>query len=140
RRASPPPAAGEASRRPGARRSRRLQRPPGAARRGSGLLVRPVPLGLSLHPLETLVVVGELLHDRECELARGAPIVRCPVRLRVVRAVLELDVHACPELLEVEPVPVDADRIPYALGFLGRCPVALGHLQSPMSWPILRLP
>jgi hypothetical protein len=37
-----------------------------------------------------------------------------------VGAVLELDVHPGPELFEVEPAPVDSDRVADGVRFLGR--------------------
>jgi hypothetical protein len=42
--------------------------------------------------------------------------------------VLELDVHAGPELVEVEACPVDADRVSDSLGFFGGRPSLLGHV------------
>jgi hypothetical protein len=44
-----------------------------------------------------------------------------------VSTVLELDVHAVPELVEVEAVPVDTDRVSDALCLLGRRSASLGH-------------
>jgi len=42
--------------------------------------------------------------------------------------VLELDVHAGPELVEVEACPVDANRVSDSLGFFGARPSLLGHV------------
>jgi len=42
--------------------------------------------------------------------------------------VLELDVHAGPELVEVEARPVDADRVADSLGFFGGCPPLLRNV------------
>src|SRR5205809_7246948 len=86
----------------------------------SVLSLGPVALGLLLHPLEALVVVGELLHERERDLAGDDRVVAGHVGLRVVGAVLELDVHAGPELREVESAPVDPDRVTDALGPFAR--------------------
>ena len=84
------------------------------------LSLGPVALGLLLHSLEALVVVGELFHVRERDLAGGDRVVVGDVRLRVVGAVLELDVHAGAELLEVEAAPVDADLVADAPRLLAR--------------------
>jgi hypothetical protein len=51
------------------------------------------------------------------------------VRLRIVAAVLELDVHSRPELLEVEPAPVDSDLVAYAPRFLDRCSTSLTRVS-----------
>src|SRR5262249_27673799 len=98
----------------------------------SGLL-RPRTLGFALHPLEPLVVVGELLHVRRRDLAGDDRIVAGDVRLRVVGPVLELDVHAGPKLLEVEARPVDADLVADSLRLFGRRAPLLGHLVSPLT-------
>jgi hypothetical protein len=73
----------------------------------------PFSLGLRLvlHSFAAVVVVRELLHMRERDLASDDRIVASDVRLRIVAGVLELDVHPLAELLEVEAVPVDADRV-----------------------------
>ena len=44
------------------------------------------------------------------------------VRLRIVGAVLELDVHPEAKLLEVETAPVDSDLLADAPGLLARGP------------------
>src|SRR5215472_13080310 len=87
----------------------------------------PLALGLGLHLLEPLVVVRELLHVRERDLPRDDRIVVGHVGLRVVAAVLELDVHARAELLEIEAVPVDADRVADLARLLGGGSALLGH-------------
>src|SRR2546430_1914330 len=97
----------------------------------SVLSLGPVALGLLLHSLEALVVVGELFHVRERDLAGGDRVVVGDVRLRVVGAVLELDVHAGAELLEVEAAPVDADRVADAPGLLARGSPGLSHVNPP---------
>ena len=61
-------------------------------------------------------------------LARDDRVVSGDVGLRIVRAVLELHVHPGPELLEVEALPVDADRVADALRLFGRRPSLLRHL------------
>src|SRR5919204_55569 len=76
-----------------------------------GVLGGPLALGFGFHPLEPLVVVGEFLHVRQRDLAGEDRIVVGDVGLRVVAAVLELDVHTGAELLEIEAAPVDADRV-----------------------------
>ena len=68
----------------------------------------------------------------ERDLARDDRIVVSHVRLWIVRAVLELDVHAGPELLEVEAAPVDPDRVTDATGLLARGAACLGHPAPPL--------
>ena len=88
-----------------------------AERRGRlGAFVRPVSFGFLLHPLEPFVVVGELLHVREGDLAGDDRIVAGDVCLRIVAAVLEFNVHAGAKLLEVEATPIDTDRVADAPG------------------------
>jgi hypothetical protein len=74
-------------------------------------LLGPIALGFPFHPPEALVVVGELLHVRERDLAGEDRVVSGDVRLRVVRTMFELNIHAGAELLEVVAAPVDADRV-----------------------------
>ena len=74
-------------------------------------LFGPLTLGLAFHPLEPLVVVRELLHVRERDLAGDNRVILSNVGLPVVSSVLELDVHAGPELFKVEARRVHADRI-----------------------------
>src|SRR6185436_574353 len=100
----------------------------------SSLLGGPFAFRFLFHLLETFVVVRKLLHVRQCNLAGDDRVVSGDVRLRVVSAVLELDVHAVPELLEVEAVPVDTDRVSDASCLLSRRSASLGHdLSSPGS-------
>src|SRR5919201_1166361 len=92
-----------------------------------GVLGGPLALGFGFHPLEPLVVVGEFLHVRQRDLAGEDRIVVGDVGLRVVAAVLELDVHTGAELLEIEAAPVDADRVADAPRLLERSCALLGH-------------
>src|ERR1035441_4496290 len=75
-----------------------------------------VRLRLGFHLRKARVVVRELVEVRPRDLRRHGDIVIGHIRLRITRAVLELDVHPLPELLEIErrSVPVDAD--PFARG------------------------
>src|SRR5215471_4556724 len=99
------------------------------SRRRLFLPLGPVPLGVSLHPLETCVVVGELLQVCERDLPRDDRIVVGDIRLRVMRPVLELDVHPRSELLELEARPVVADP----LRLFACRPPGLGHVAPPRS-------
>jgi hypothetical protein len=50
-----------------------------------------------------------------------------------VAAVLELDVHAGPELLEIETAPVDTDRVTDPPGLVaGRSPLLI-HVLAPAA-------
>src|SRR5262249_35181476 len=80
-----------------------------------------------LHPLEPFVIVRELLHVRKRDLAGEDRVVMRDVGLRVVGAVLEFDVHAGAELVDVEAIPVDADRVADARCLLCRRSPWLGH-------------
>jgi hypothetical protein len=64
---------------------------------------------------------------RERDLAGEDRIVVGHIGLRVVATVLELDVHAGAEELDVEQLPVDADLVADAPGFLERRLVLCGH-------------
>src|SRR5262249_45620960 len=77
-------------------------------------------LGLLLHPLEPVVVVRELVQMRERDLAGDERVVVRDVGEQVVEAVLELDVHAAPELIDVERRrrPVDPDLLPDGPGLV----------------------
>src|SRR6266516_2311048 len=68
-------------------------------------------LGLFLHPLEPGVVVGEFVQVGERDLARHDRIVISHVRSRIMETMLQFDIHAFPELLEIEGrrVPIDPD-------------------------------
>src|SRR5262245_47950457 len=103
------------------------------SRRGLFLPLGPVPLGVSLHLLEPRVVVGELLQVCERDLPRDDRIVVGDIRLRVMRPVLELDVHPRSELLELEARPVDADRVADPLRLFACRPPGLGHVAPPRS-------
>ena len=52
------------------------------------------------------------------------------IGLRIVGAMLVLDVHAVAELLEVEAAPIDPDLVAYPPGFLARRSSRLGHLAA----------
>jgi len=58
---------------------------------------------------------------RPGDLRRHGDVVIGHIGLRVTRAVLELDVHPLPELLEIErrSVPVDAERLARGAGLIG---------------------
>src|SRR6266516_7604411 len=77
----------------------------------SRLLRGPVARSFLFHALEALVIVGELLHMRERDLSGQDRVVAGHVRLRIVGAVLELDVHPKAERLEVEVSPLDSDLV-----------------------------
>src|SRR5262245_22264020 len=85
-----------------------------------GLLRGPEALRLALHRFQAGVVVRELLRVGERDLAGHDRIIVRDIRLWIVRAVLELDIHSRAELLEIEPRPVDADRVTDAARLLGR--------------------
>jgi hypothetical protein len=55
---------------------------------------------------------------RERDLAGEDRIVAGHVRLGIMGAVLQLDVHPEAELLEIEAIPVDADRVANLSGAL----------------------
>src|SRR6187200_1529404 len=61
-----------------------------------------VSLRLLLHRLEARVVVGKLVQMGQGDLAGRRGVVAGDVGLRVMSAVLELDVEAGPELLDIE--------------------------------------
>src|SRR5690349_24977531 len=103
----------------------------------SSRLLAPLALGFVLHPREALVVVRELLHVSQRDLSRDDRIVVRDVRLRVVRPVLELDVHPGAELLEVEAAPVHADLVSNTARFLAAGSSLLGHAvasSKPTDW------
>src|SRR5207248_4193783 len=79
---------------------------------------------------EALVIVGELLHVRERDLAGEDRVVASHVRLRIVTAVLVLDVHAGAKLLEIETTPIDADGVADALGLLDPRSMRVAHLSA----------
>jgi hypothetical protein len=70
---------------------------------------------------------------REGDLPGDDRIVAGDVRLGVVAAVLELDVHPVTELLEIEAAPVDADLVADPLRLLDRGPAFLAHRFPPIS-------
>src|SRR3954463_13088189 len=79
---------------------------------GLWVLEDPLPGFLAFHHREAVVVVRQLLEVSPRDLRGGGRVVVGDVRLRVPPPVLELDLHAAPELLNAERrgVPVDADR------------------------------
>lgn len=91
--------------------------------------------------LEACVVVGELVQVRKRDLPGDYRVVTCHVGRRIVRSVLELDIHSGPELLDVERrlLPVDTDPLAHAPCFLGAEPFLLRHrLASPLTrWTCL---
>jgi hypothetical protein len=62
-------------------------------------------------------------------------VVACHVRLRVVGAVLVLDVHPEAELLQIEAIPVDPDFVAHPLRFGARRSPRLCHWQPPAFVP-----
>lgn len=72
----------------------------------------------SLHALEALVVARRLLYVGAGDLSRHDRINPGHVRLGIMGAVLELDVQAGSELLQLKAVPVDADLVAHAPGVL----------------------
>src|SRR6266536_5965897 len=93
----------------------------------SGLLRGPAAFGFRLHALRALVVVGEFLHVRERDLSGQDRIVAGDVRLWIVRPMLELDVHAEAELLQVEAGPVGSDLVADTPGLFACSPPDLCH-------------
>ena len=81
--------------------------------RPAGPPLGPVLLGLGLHLRQPRVVVGELVEVRPRDLARRQLVVVADVRRGIAPPVLELDLEAHPELLDIEPraVPVDPDPL-----------------------------
>jgi hypothetical protein len=61
-------------------------------------LLGPIPLGFPFHSPEALVVVRELLHVRERDLAGEGRAGSGDVGLRVARTMFELNIHAGAEL------------------------------------------
>lgn len=55
---------------------------------------------------------------RERDLHGQDRVVRGHIGLRIVGAMLVLDLHAVAELLEVAAAPIDPDLVAYASGFL----------------------
>src|SRR5262249_61898131 len=92
----------------------------------------PVAVRSLLHALEAGVVVGELVQVRPRDPAGDVRIVVRHVRPRIVAAVLELDVHPGPELVDVERrrLPVDSDLLADPTRLLGRKPWLLAHRSS----------
>src|SRR6478609_6516800 len=74
----------------------------------------PITVRLGFHRFQSIVVVRKLLEMSPCDLAGEDRIVAGDVSLRIMGAVLELDLHAAPELLDVEGgcLPIDTDRLP----------------------------
>src|SRR5512133_1686342 len=67
---------------------------------------------------------------RERDLASDDRIVAGHIGLRVMAPVLVFDIHAGTKLLEVEPVPIDSDRVSHAPSFITACSLRLGHLVN----------
>ena len=64
--------------------------------------VGPVGLGLGLHRGQPRVVVRELVEVSARDLRRHDHVITRDVGLEIAGSVLELDVHADPELLHLE--------------------------------------
>src|SRR6202011_608670 len=79
------------------------------------------PLGFPLHLRQARVVVRELVQVRERDLPSEYRVIIGDVRHLVEAPVLELDVEAHAELLDVEwsRLPVDADLSAHAACLLG---------------------
>src|SRR5689334_7167676 len=71
------------------------------------------PVRLRLHLGKAGVVARELVEVGPRDLRRHDDVIAGHVRFRIARAMLELDVHPHPELLEPGPrsVPVDSDPL-----------------------------
>src|SRR3954451_5684879 len=82
----------------------------------------PIAPGFFLHPLQSCVVVGELVEVCERDLGCDVRVVVADVGVRIVPAVLELDVHPDTELVDIEgrARPVDPDLLAEATRLL-RC-------------------
>src|SRR5205814_9310959 len=76
------------------------------------------------------VVVRELLHVSECDLARQDRIVVCDIGLRIMRSVLKLDVHPAPKLFEVEAAPIHPDLVADPSSLFVCRSFGLSHLSS----------
>ena len=93
------------------------ERPPRGREEGRARGTAPaqpeVALRLFLHLLEPRVVVRELVQMGERDLPGDDRVVAGDIGCRVVNAVLELDVHASAELVDIERRgrPVDADLL-----------------------------
>src|SRR5919201_5343262 len=77
-------------------------KPASTPRGWSGLGVAPVALGLRLHPSQARVVVRKLVQMCAGDLPGDELVVVGHVRLGIVPPVLELDIQAHAELLDVE--------------------------------------
>src|ERR1035441_1817583 len=114
--------------------SRELRQPP-RRRVWMRLLAvrRPVGLGVGLHCRQAGVVIRELVKVRPRDLGGHRDVVVGDVRLGILRAVLELDVHPHVQLLDVEPPsgPVDADPFARRARLLGGEARLLAHGVKP---------
>src|SRR5512133_3994240 len=75
---------------------------------------------------------------RERDRAGEDRVVVRQVRLRIVAAVLVLDVHAHPDLLEIEAISVDSDRVSDAPRPVWRRSAALSYWTASQRVPRLR--
>ena len=77
-------------------------------------------LRLGFHLRKASVIVRELVEVRPGDLRRHGDVVIGHIGLRIARAVLELDVHPFPELLQIERrrVPVNADPLARGAGLI----------------------
>ena len=80
----------------------------------------PVRLRLGFHLRQPGVVVGELIEVGPRDLRRHDDVVAGDIGLRIAGAVLKLDVHPHPELLEAErgTIPVDTDPLTRSAGLV----------------------
>src|SRR5271169_763717 len=128
--------------------SRRFRSCPSASRRarlrtaisGAASVTRRGAVRLRLrfcfHLRKAGVIVRELVEVRPGDLRRHGDIVTGHIRLRITRAVLELDVHPLPELLEIErrSVPVNADPLARGAGLTeGKARVRC-HAVNTLPW------
>jgi hypothetical protein len=70
---------------------------------------------------------------RKRDLAGEDRVVAGHVGLRVVAAMLVLDIHAGAKLLEIEPAPVDSDRVADAPRLLPARSTGLAHFSAALA-------
>ena len=97
-----------------------------------------VRLRLGFHLRKTGVVVRELVEMRPRDLRRHGDIVTGHIRLRIPRAMLELDVHPLPELLQIErrSAPVDADPLARSAGLIEGKTRVRSHAVNTTVWTV----
>src|SRR5947207_11864074 len=106
--------------------------PPGTDSHGPSLRGAVLALRVFLHLFEARVVVRELVQVRERDLAGGDGVIVGHVRLRVVEAVLQLDVHPGAELFDVErgTAPLDPDLLADPLCLVSAEALRNGHVDE----------